>query len=36
MAHVEPAARGARAVAEQVRSVFRQPDRAGAFPKPLG
>jgi len=34
VANVEPAARRAGAVAEQIRGVLRQPDRAAAFPKP--
>jgi hypothetical protein len=34
VAIVEPAARRAGAVAEQIRAVLRQPDRAAAFPKP--
>jgi hypothetical protein len=34
VANVEPAARRVGAVAEQVRGVLRQPDRAVALPKP--
>jgi len=34
VANVERTARRAGAVAEQIRGVLRQPDRAAAFPKP--
>jgi hypothetical protein len=34
VANVEPATKRAGAVAEQIRGVLCQPDRAAAFPKP--
>jgi len=36
MAHVDAPPRGARALAEQVGRVLRQPDRAAGAPKLLG